>query len=301
MAQAGGLPIPTHISRISSGRSSELGVIATPPSQSVEPHVCERPTCSVNKVFETTELLEHILTFIPTRQILLLQRTCSKWNTLIRESPTLRLHRFVEPQWQLPGSQFELLPLALPGLTIRRGPPVHLGQWIEICIKPDAVATILKQRKQSRQTARSPAFFYDFDDLNVAPIRQPASLQPNPNDLMVSQPPLTNMQAFLVPSEEPPATTTGGSSEAAATSHGEGEGERSSNAQSSSPNEVPSAHSKIACDAGVTIGFMADVAESLLEKTTDKHVVFKAIISFCSPSDAAPRKRSSNRWVTKIE
>lgn len=299
MAQAGGLPIPTQVSRISSGRSSEAVVVAPPPPQPLEPHVCERPTCSVNKVFETTELLEHILKFISTRQILLFQRTCSKWNTLIRESPTLRLHRFVEPQWQLPGSQFELLPLALPGLTIRPGPPVHLGQWIEICISHDAVATILKQRKQPRQATRSPAFFYDFDDLNVSQVRQTTSLQPNPNDLMVSQPPLTNMQAFLITSEEPPATSLGGSSEVAAIDHGEGEG--SSNSESSNESEVPSAHSNIACDAGVTLGFMADVAENLLKKTTDKHVVFKAIISFCSPSDAAPRKRSSNRWVTKIE
>lgn len=299
MAQAGGLPIPTHVSQISSGRSSESEAVAPPPSQPLEPHRCERPACSVNKVFETTELLEHILTFIPTRQILLLQRTSKKWNMLIRESPALRLHCFVEPQWQLPGSRFELLPLALTGLNVRRGSPVHLGQWIEIDISPDAVATISKQRKQSRQTARSPAFFYDFEDRDAAPIRQTASLPPNPNDLMISRPPLTNMQAFLVPMDNPAATTTGGSLKTADTGHGEVE--ESSNAQNSSSSEVPSAHSKIACDAGVTLGFMADVAENLLKKTTDKHVVFKAIISFCSQSDAAPGKRSNNRWVTKIE
>lgn len=297
MAQAGGLPIPTQVSRISSGRSVEPEVASLPPSQPLEPHACERPTCTVKEVFETTELLEHVLTFIPTRQILLLQRTCQKWNTLIRESPTLRLHRFVEPQWQLPGSQFELLPLALPGLTVRGGSPVHLGQWIEIHMSPDAVVAISKERKQSRQTARSEAFFYDLEDLNAAPIRQTASLQPNPNDLMVSQPPLTNMQAFLVPMDNPSATTDDGSSEAADTGHGDG----APNAQSSSSSAIPSAHSKIACDAGVTVGFMADVAENLLGKTKDQHVVFKAIISFCSQSDAAPRKRSNNRWVTKIE
>lgn len=73
---------------------------------------------------------------------------------------------------------------------------------------------------------------------------------------------------------------------------------------------APTAHTKMSCDAGITLGFLAEVAQWIFEKHErllqveslgDKVVVFKAIVSYCVQSDAAPRMRSATRTVTEIE
>jgi hypothetical protein len=87
-------------------------------------------------------------------------------------------------------------------------------------------------------------------------------------DLLITQPPLRAMSAFRIGS-----------------------------------NRTSKAHLKMFCDAGITLGFVADVAQDMLKK--NKHgdsyeSVFKAIVSFGAQSDAAPRMRSTTRTVTKI-
>ena len=78
------------------------------------------------------------------------------------------------------------------------------------------------------------------------------------------------------------------------------------------------AHSKLACDAGITLGFMAEAANFLLrdlelvaggangsedgkKKQEVVVVVFRAIVSFCAQTDGAPRMRSGTRFVTKVD
>jgi hypothetical protein len=83
----------------------------------------------------------------------------------------------------------------------------------------------------------------------------------------------------------------------------------------------PLARSKLACDAGITLGFMAEAANFLLrdlespvggsndaeggrqgqEQEQEVVVVFRAIVSFCARTDGAPRKRGKTRYVTKVE
>jgi hypothetical protein len=87
---------------------------------------------------------------------------------------------------------------------------------------------------------------------------------------------------------------------------------------SAAPKELKQlAHSKLACDAGITLGFMAEAANFLLRdlellsggtgskdgEQQDKEVVvvFRAIISFCAQTDGAPRMRSGTRFVTKSD
>lgn len=105
------------------------------------------------------------------------------------------------------------------------------------------------------------------------------------------------MQAFIASSEKASPSLEGSSKEIC-------------NDSGPISNKVPTAHTKIACDAGITLGFMADVAKKLLTKSESafdteykegEHIVFKSVVSFCSQSDAAPRKRNNNRWVSTIE
>jgi hypothetical protein len=85
------------------------------------------------------------------------------------------------------------------------------------------------------------------------------------------------------------------------------------------PKEL--ARSKLACDAGITLGFMAEAANFLLrdlellasggqgsedqngkqQREKDVVVVFRAIVSFCAQTDGAPRMRSGTRFVTKVD
>jgi hypothetical protein len=76
------------------------------------------------------------------------------------------------------------------------------------------------------------------------------------------------------------------------------------------PITVPTTHAKLSCDAGITLGFLAEVAEWMFEKRerllqredhSNTVVVFKAIVSYYVQSDAAPRMRSATRTVTEIE
>lgn len=121
-------------------------------------------------------------------------------------------------------------------------------------------------------------------------------------DLLLTQPPLVGVQAsvFAVGGEEDSI---------------------SRDREASDPNEPKElARSKLACDAGITLGFMAEAANFLLrdlellasggqgsedkngkQREKDVVVVFRAIVSFCAQTDGAPRMRSGTRFVTKVD
>jgi hypothetical protein len=126
-------------------------------------------------------------------------------------------------------------------------------------------------------------------DSTIRPVPPILLLQPKYADLSITQPPLKGMQAFLV--DDHGVTLDGANPEDQLTT-------------------VPTAHVKFSCDAGITLGFLAEIAEWMFEKHEralpgddhrNKVVVFKAIVSYCVQSDAAPRMRSSTRTVTEIE
>ncbi|KAM0723532.1 hypothetical protein Q7P37_000519 [Cladosporium fusiforme] len=286
------LPQPSEVSHITSHIAQQPVTTPKPSSQALEPHVCDRPTCAVSKVWETTELLEQILTHLPTDDLLLLRPVQRAWNGLVQESPALRLHLFVHPNWQHPATDFQLLALNIPGLMIRRGKPVHLGQWIEVHMNLQAAERILEDSRDRAQPTRS--LWFDRDFIQPFHHRTPASQsQVNYSDLQITQPPIVGMQAFFV--EAKAASSSGAPSKS---DYGE------------QPScEVPIAHSKISCDAGLTLDFLAKVSKSLQARIhagstpterENRTVIFKAIVSFCQ-SDTAPRKRSGTRTITKIE
>lgn len=285
------LPLPTEVSHITSQVAQQRTILTEPAPQILEPHLCDRPACAASRVWETAELLENILTFLPTNHVLPLRSVKKSWNILIQESPSLRLHLFVYPNWQHLATKFRLLPLSLPGLEIRRGNPVQLGHWIEIHMDSQAANTIMKDSRDDIRSVRSPMFFNDFEPAGPqVPTPQPL---PPYADLLITQPPVVGMQAFIVdanatvPSKAHPVAV---------------------NDQKLAP-EVPAAHSKLSCDAGLTMGFLAEIANKMLTKRTrgmydvhyeNERVVFKAIVSF-GQCDTAPRKRSGTRTITQIE
>jgi hypothetical protein len=298
------LPMPIETSHIVSGRTLLISAGEhTEPRSPVKPHSCEGPECAVAKVLETTELLEHVLTFLPTSQILSLQQLNKTWHSLITSSPRLRLHQFVKPQWRRPSLDSQLLPLAIPGLEIRRGSAVHMGHWVEVRVDLAATQQILNTRTDSpakSSMSRSPYFANDFVCTRLESSRESSisSSLPAYADLLITQPPLKSMVAYLANSND------------AALNHGY----PATESPEKHSRAFPAAHSKISCDAGISLGFLAEVAESLLktrknrkaackvEKREDKRgVVFKAIVSYGVQSDVAPRIRSTTRTVTSIE
>ncbi|KAK5736649.1 hypothetical protein LTR17_007306 [Elasticomyces elasticus] len=262
---------------------------ALPP---LEPHTCTAAVCAVAKVFETTELLEVILAFFESKEILRLRSVSPHWNATINTSPELRLHLFYYPQFTRPASGFQLLPLSLPGLLIELGDPIHLGRWISASFTLDAARTIVPPHAGSARTLRSSSIFGGLTggqgsssprDTWIAPSRSPpkpaAGSRLRYSDLYVTQPPILGMQAFIVA----PSDAT----------NGEG-------GEDGTPELAACA--KLSCDAGITLGFLAETVEALL--ASSKHeagarVLFKAIVSF-TQSEVAPRKRGVARSVTRI-
>jgi hypothetical protein len=237
--------MPVEVSRIVGGTPLRPALHEHGSStQPVDAHTCSMRDCAVVKAMETIEVLEHILTFVPSRQIVLLQMVNKTWRLLINNSPQLYPHLFIEPRWRHPAKAFRLLHLTtMPGLSIKRGDSVHLGQWVEARMSLAAAQKIADLKS---------------NDANFQ----------NTADLLITQPPLRAISAFVYGSKK-----------------------------------TPKAHSKMFCDAGITLDFMADVAQVVLKN--NKHgdnaeSVFKAIISFGVQSDAAPRMRSTTRTVTKV-
>jgi hypothetical protein len=248
----------------------------------------------MEKAMNTVEILELICTFLPTRKILSLQLVSKKWRLLIHDSPQLSRRFFVEPRWTFPSTKFKLLHLAIPGLEIKRGKPVHLGQWIEVRMNLDAARKIWPAAKRSPERENEYLLWGFSSDFRcrrsaVRVVSPVLPMRPDPANLLVTQPPLKGMQCFLVDAHR--ATFETASPEDHQTT-------------------VPAAHWKISCDAGITLGFLAEVAQTIFDKHSragpgQQHegrvAVFKAIVSYCVQSDAAPRMRSATRTVTEIE
>ncbi|KAK3647850.1 hypothetical protein LTR56_007824 [Elasticomyces elasticus] len=251
----------------------------------LEPHTCTAAVCAVAKVFETTELLEVILAFLESKDICSLRRTSPVWNATINISPELRLHKFYYPQFTRPASEFQLLPLSLSGFTTELGDPIHLGQWISVSLKLDAANTIVPNALA--RTLRSSSIFGGLvggqasrqggsREIWIAPSRSPpkpatAGSRLRYSDLYITQPPILGMQAFIVAPSDVPDVENG-------------------------------ACAKLSCDAGITLGFLAETVEALLGSSKHEagaRVLFKAIVSF-TQSEIAPRKRGVARSVTRI-
>jgi hypothetical protein len=312
------LPLPSETSHITRRRPSEpLPTTPENPHQYIPQHTCSNPHCAAKEVLSTPELLELTLFHLPTTSILPLRHVSKTWHALITTtSPSLRLHLFLEPQWARPSTAFLLLPCTtVPGLQLVRGEKVHLGQWVEARMTPAAARSI--SRKIYRRPLRSckkkrihlPDEFVDGgddEDGGCASSSSSSDSHLSPQqipDLLLTQPPLVGVQASVV------------------AMGGEEEDSISRDREASDPNEPKElARSKLACDAGITLGFMAEAANFLLRdlellasggqgsgdkkgKQREKEVVvvFRAIVSFCAQTDGAPRMRSGTRFVTKVD
>jgi hypothetical protein len=186
---------------------------------------------------------------------------------------------------------------------------VHLGQWIEATMTPQAARAISRKiyqrpRKTCKATRvwRSPSpgeEFVDGGDDDEQPASSSSFLTPQQtSDLLLTQPPLVGVQVSVVVVD--------------------GDASTSQVKDGSGIKETKQlAHSKLACDAGITLGFMAEAANFLLrdlelvaggangpedwKKKQEVVVVFRAIVSFCAQTDGAPRRRSGTRFVTKVD
>lgn len=275
----------------------------------LEQHDCKAAVCSVIKTFETTELLEAILCFLDRKDVISLRRTTKRWDSLVHSSPFLRLHFYNRPQWKRPPSSYQLLPLSIPGITIENGEPIHLGRWIQVTMTPEAAKRICPE---PRQRVRSRSIFEglrgglgrssnDAWPAGTATEDEGGSLKRE--DLYIVQPPLLGMQARLIRQvrKSDPERLAAGS---AVSRDIGGVAEVSDEAQS--PHEPP-AIAKLSCDAGITLGFLAETAQELLGPRTsgpsnagDVKIVFKAIISFGAAEISPRATRRQVRTVMRI-
>ncbi|KAF2772328.1 hypothetical protein EJ03DRAFT_348707 [Teratosphaeria nubilosa] len=116
-------------------------------------------------------------------------------------------------------------------------------------------------------------------------------------ELYITQPPVCAVQAFLYPQ-----------SSLLDSAYGSGE---------AGDEEEPSACAKLSCDTGVTLGFLAEMALSILpapsasgrltfkelaeRKKSEKQVMFKAIMSFTDEHAKERRRRGGNKQFILLE
>lgn len=252
-------------------------------------HECNAPRCAIAEVFETTELLELVLNFLNTVDVLRLGTgCCRKWRDLTLTRPQLRRHLFLLPQWSRPPREFELLGANVEGLSMERGDEVQNGQWIIVCMTRNAACQVLPAGKM-RARVRSRSIFEGLrgglgprssGSGACWPLGEPHTLLESVlrhEDLQVSQPPVLGMQAFLANTEYDVTRDCDDDAE-------------------------PCASLKLHCDGGITLGFLAETALSLLSEgdtaaSKNGTVVFKAIISFTAP---CPRRHGLTRTVTRL-
>ena len=281
-------------SATSSEQDSDITETRLSNSDGPDTHNCSSEFCAVEKVFATPELLEIILTYLDPRSVLLIRRVSRQWYSTIESSPELRLHffRYQYGQWNRDGEDFKLLPLSVPGLEIKPAKEIGAGQWISASLTPTAVR-LLAPRPRKRVRSRS---IYEglrgglgrrtSDDIWPAD-RVDFSASTLDDDWLISQPPITGMQAFIEhtkPKDDGNGNTTDG--ESVTTSR---------------------ACAKIHCEAGITLGFLADEAQKWIDSKDagspsdlgEKKIVFKAIMSFCV-AEQRHKHRSYNRIVTRL-
>jgi hypothetical protein len=291
------LPIPVEVARIFSTGPSTWTTTEKQRAEAgpITPHICSNPRCAVTKVFQTIELLEHILTYLPTSDILPLQLVNKTWKDLMLQSPSLRTHLFVHSRWLHPASDFQLLSLNIPGLEIKRVSPVRLGHWVELRMNLTAARFIKTQQRWRRADHPPGAFchnrFFERCDCEreiAGSEHALALLCPLHVDLLISQPPVKSMQMFFVDADADTSATKF----------------EKWHEPSNTEDEWPwgtglQPLSKISCDAGITLGFAADLAMDAEDE--NDVLILRAIISYCVQSDAAPRKRLTTRRVTRID
>ncbi|KAK0921034.1 hypothetical protein LTR57_009096 [Friedmanniomyces endolithicus] len=247
---------------------------ATPP---VKPHSCDAAVCALMEVLATTELLECILGHFDTADIWRHRLTSPVWYAAINASPELRLHRY--------------------GLVIELGKPLDLGQWISVTFTQEAVRRISPKVNPGRRV-RSRSIFEGLrgglgsrqggsnDNWPAPALLDTKPTNPNGtlrySSLHITQPPTLGMQAFIID----PVTSPDPES-----------------LDDKIDFKLPAPCAKLSCDAGITLGFLAETAESLLPPGSEKRVMFKAIVSFSKlepvPSVAlreASRRSGTCRW-----
>lgn len=333
-------------SRAASEPTDEAIAVPAEP-EPLQEHSCTLSTCSVQKLFAMPELLAIILSHIDTSNVMTLRRVNSTWLRTVSQSPQLRLHAFLRPQWARPASYFTLLDLKLPGLTIAKGDPVDRGHWIHVTMDAAAARLILPGgRASGRPRARS---IYEgmrgglgsrrpqgSDQWPAPESRQ--SVAPAYEDLQICQPPLVGIQAFGGDA----TVKIRGAGEAsnanndrregptqpsklaeivaraatilphAAHQHTEQSkdqldqqdkrGDQDDGVQSGLNAPNASAFAKLSCDAGITLGFLAETALEFLGspvRSEGTAITFKAIVSYCAPGKVA-RRRGTARSVIHI-
>lgn len=291
------LPVPVETSHVVHRNPPAQDSQEEPQKLPLAIHTCDHSDgCAARKVFETNELLEGVLEYVSTTDILSLRLVNKQWASLVQASPTLRLHLFANAQWPYPAMDFQLLSVSIRGLEIRRGDPVHLGHWIEVKIDVDAADHILNDSCSPHKTFNTIrcASIGILSPPQERPKLQPNQVQPRYDDLQITQPPITSIQAqtFLVrnTNSASPSTSAG------------------FNRRTHDP---PRGAAKLHCDAGITLGFLARTAKNLLIAGhsplgssrlpfhTGSHVLFRAIVSYCQ-TDTAPRERSRAETVTQL-
>ena len=296
------LPAPDERSQRYSGsgqsRSSFSASDVPPVDIVVESHDCSSQECAIRKVFETTELLESILSYLETPSIFEVCTANRQWYDTIHQSPQLRLHFFTVAQWSRPSADYRLLPLSLPGLTIERGEELHLGQWISVTFSPEAARRVARNPRPHRRV-RSRSIFEGLRGGLGSQAQRAGGTWPESRatptinsmleyeDLFVTQPPVLGMQAYLI---LPPQTDPEPSEE---------------ELEDTTPKSAP-ACAKISCESGIQLGFLAETAQDIIASDTsspsnieDARIVFKAIMSY-TDAKKPTKKRSTTRSVVRI-
>jgi hypothetical protein len=293
------LPAPDEQSERYNLHSTESQVEAAA-TEPVAPHICTASACALEKVLETPELLEITLTYLDTADVLNVQRTSKLWHATIHQSPQLRLRFFTYGQYERHGQDHEFLQLKLPGLSILPGEFIHLGRWVTISMTSEAASSIIRN---PRPRVRSRSIFEGLRGGLGLQAQRGGGTWPADNetvltasksleyeDLFVSQPPLFGMQAYLISNKAQQPNE-----------NKEHKGEKNEESQSE-----PAACAKIWCEAGITLGFLAETAQSILASNdpqpsdmADAKVEFKAIMSF-TKAKVATKKRSTTRSVVRM-
>ena len=294
------IPAPDEVSSITRRRDSAACQTESAPTTSLSQHTCTFAECAVTRLFETTELLECILGFSITNDVLPFRLINHKWNATIEQSPELRLNFFVLPQWLRPSTEFSLLPLSMPGLETKLGQPIDLGQWVQVTMTAEAARRIVPEHRLTRRV-RSRSIFEGMrgglgsrtqkssDPWPASKTSEPVSTLLQYADLHLTQPPILGMQAFILSDEALRTQQVPDSWD---------------DEEVDNDTVEPSACAKLACDAGITVGFLAETAQSLLGSSAPsndrRRVLFTAIVSFCQPAAAPPRRRTNVRSVTRL-
>lgn len=288
-----------HVHETSTSTASSTAPTASVP---LAAHHCTSTPddCALAKVFRMPELLATVLGFLDTADIMSMRLVNKTFCRTVLDSPQLRAHLFVRPQWLRPPVDYMLLDVKIPGLTIERGDPVDMGQWVHVTIDAKAARTIIPSGRANRRPRARSIYEGLRGGLGSSSQREFLASSSTYEELHVTQPPLLGMQAFLLganPSHISP--TVPSPSDASDMEH----------SHTSEGTEVDErefdACAKMSCNSGITLDFIADTALTLLSERRHESkpgggkVLFRAIISFCEPTQQ-PRKRGTARSVIRL-